>query len=173
MKNNKKIIILILVGVLAITVGVSCLFLLKPSKKNKDSSNKDTQITDNKIIQDVSPDKAESMYGELTEKCTGALVWDLKPGDEVTIDNLDNSNACKTNDHYSKMIGYTYDKDNNVIIHVNLLKKVDNKLYKLDDTFVGDFSESDLNDLLDKGTTYKYIYVKNDKNYKLSKVELM
>lgn len=171
--KNKKIIILSIVGILVIIAGVSGAFLLTANKKNKDNKKPDTQVTDNKIIQDVNPDKAESMYEELTEKCTGALVWNLKPGDEVAIDNLDNSTACKTNDHYSKMIGYTYDKDKNVVIHVNLLKKVNNNLYKLDDTFVGEFKEETLNDLLDLGTTYKYLYTKNGKNYKLSKVELM
>lgn len=161
------------IAILLIATGLSTTLLLNSKNKSKQNDKQKNQITDNKIIQDVSPNKAEEMYDELTEKCTGVLIWDLKPGDEVTIDRLDNTNACKKDDHYSKMIGYTYDKDRNVIIHVNVLKKQENNLYKLDNTFIGEFNEEKLNDLLDYGTTYKYIYQKNKENYKLSKVELM
>lgn len=170
----KKRIVLFSSLVIIIIASLFATTLLLNSKHKASNNDKpDSLISDNKIIQDVSPNKAEEMYDELTEKCTGVLIWDLKPGNEVTIDKLDNTNACKKDDHYSKMIGYTYDKDKNVIIHVNVLKKQESKLYKLDSTFVGEFKEENLSDLLDLGTTYKYTYQKNNNNYKLTKVELM
>ena len=63
--------------------------------------------------------------------------------------------------------------ENNVIIHVNVLKKDGSKLYKLDNTFVADYSEETLDDSLNFGTTYEYVYQNNGDTYKLIRVQLM
>lgn len=172
-KIDKKIIGLAVFGTVLILGGLGGYTLLSSKDKGKTNDKVDSGLTDNVVIQQVSTEKAESMYKELTEKCTGALVWNLKLGEEVEIKDLENSNACQNDGHYSKMIGYTYDKSSNVIIHVNVLKKENDQLFKLNGEKVADFSEEKLNDLLDYGTTYEYVYKKNGDNYKLSKVELM
>ena len=71
------------------------------------------------------------------------------------------------------MIGYTYDKDGNVIIHVNVLKKVDNKLFDLNDNEVATFSEDTVKESLNKGTTYEYVYKEENDSYRLIEVKLM
>ena len=64
-------------------------------------------------------------------------------------------------------------KDLSHLAHVNILKKVENSLYKLDNSLVGEFREEELNNLLDQGTTYVYTYKKVGENYKLENVKLM
>ncbi len=167
---KQKILIGTILGILVIGIICTCVFLGKKEPQEKDNNN---DMNDSQIVQDVSPDEATGMYDTLTEKCTGALVWNLELGQTIEIDNLENTNACQNDNHYSKMIGYTYDEQNNVVIHVNILKKVENSLYKLDNTLVGEFKEEELNNLLDQGTTYVYTYKKVGENYKLENVKLM
>jgi len=133
----------------------------------------DEVATKTEETQEVSPEEATAMYDELTSNCDGVFVWDLKEGDTVSISSLENNSACQKDNYYSKMIGYTYDLQNNVILHVNVLKRVDNDLYTLDDKRVGEYKESTIHESLDSGTTYVYTYQKTDEAYKLVKVELM
>jgi len=166
-KLEKRKLIAYIVGIVLLLIVIIGGGFLLFNKDKKDP------ITDNDPVQNVTPDQAEEMYSELTTNCTGAMVWDLKLGDKVEIQDLSqNTNACKTNDHYSKMVGY-YEIDNGVVIHVNVLKKQDDKLYKLDGTLVGVYEEASLDTLLDGGTTYSYTYMKDHDKYKLTQVELM
>ena len=71
------------------------------------------------------------------------------------------------------MIGYTYDLDGNVVIHVNILKKINDKLYDLKDNEVAEFSENTVKESLNKGSTYEYIYKEENGSYRLIKVKLM
>lgn len=169
-KNKKIFVIVFVILILVILLGLLLWFLFFHKSSNEPNSD---DITDNKEIQEVEPTEAENMYQSLIQNCSGALVWNLNLGDEIQIDNLDNTSACQNDNHYSKMIGYTYDVDGNVIIHVNVLKRVENQLFKIDDTPVGEFHEESINDLLEQGTTYQYFYKKEGDNYKLFKVDLM
>ena len=123
MKNNKinkrGLVLLILLVIAIALIGTGGYILLTSKSANKRNPENNDSTGGNKIIQEISPEKADDLYKELTEKCTGALVWNLKQGDEVEIKDLEKSNACQNDNHYSKMIGYTYDEDSNVIIHVN------------------------------------------------------
>ncbi len=166
--DNKKLYLLVIIIVVLIIFG-GILFWIFTSK----DSEKNDPITDNKEIQEVDPSEAEDMYKTLIQNCSGALVWNLEIGDEIQIDNLAQASTCQNDDHYSKMIGYTYDEDGNVIIHVNVLKRVDNQLFKIDDTLVGEYNENEINTLLEQGTTYQYFYKKDGDGYKLFKVDLM
>lgn len=148
---------------------ISLLFS-KSEKRNNSANNEATNVIENK----VSADEATNMYNDITKNCTGALVFDLKEGEQVDIENInDYTSACKTNDYYSKMIGYTYDLDGNVVIHVNILKKINDKLYDLKDNEVAEFSENTVKESLNKGTTYEYIYKEENGSYRLIKVKLM
>lgn len=148
---------------------ISLLFS-KSEKRNNSAKNEATNVIENK----VSADEATNMYNDITKNCTGALVFDLKEGEQVDIENInDYTSACKTNDYYSKMIGYTYDLDGNVVIHVNILKKINDKLYDLKDNEVAEFSENTVKESLNKGSTYEYIYKEENGSYRLIKVKLM
>lgn len=127
---------------------ISLLFS-KSEKRNNSAENKATNVTKNK----VSADEAINMYNDITKDCTGALVFNLKEGEQVDIENInDYTSACKTNDYYSKMIGYTYD---------------------LKDNEVAEFSENTVKESLNKGTTYEYIYKEETGSYRLIEVKLM
>ena len=169
-KKTKAILGAILcIIIIMICVLVSLLFF-KPEPRINNDNTQSNDITENK----VSSDEATEMYNLVTKDCSGALVFDLKEGEIVRIDNInDYSNACKTNDYYSKMIGYTYDYDGNVIIHVNVLKKANNKLYDLNDNYVAEFSEDTVKESLNKGTTYEYVYKEENDNYRLIEIRLM
>ncbi len=127
---------------------ISLLFS-KSEKRNNSAENKATNVIENK----VSADEAINMYNDITKDCTGALVFNLKEGEQVDIENInDYTSACKTNDYYSKMIGYTYD---------------------LKDNEVAEFSENTVKESLNKGTTYEYIYKEETGSYRLIEVKLM
>lgn len=166
---NKKIILVVL-GILIMII----LFILLMLGVLKNENKKEFESGSHDIYNKVSVDEAEQLYDDVTKDCTGALVFDLKPGENVKIDNMnDYTTACKSDNYYSKMIGYTYDLDGNVVIHVNILKKEENTLKKLNDDVVGEYSSDTINEMLNMGTTYEYIYTGNDGNYTLSDVRLM
>ena len=157
-------LIIVMIGIL-----ISLLFS-KSEKRNNSAENKATNVIENK----VNADEATNMYNDITKDCTGALVFDSKEGEQVDIENInDYTSACKTNDYYSKMIGYTYDLDCNVVIHVNILKKINDKLYDLKDNEIAGFSENTVKESLNKGTTYEYIYKEENGSYNLIEVKLM
>lgn len=167
-KLEKRKMIVIVVGIAILLVVVIGGGFLIFGKKN------DPEINNPDIPNEVSPEEAENLYGNLTKDCSGALVWDISIGDSVVIENIeDYKTSCKTENFYSKMIGYSYDEYSNVILHVNVLKKVENNVYKLDDTMIGEYVEENISELLERGTTYVYTYNKDGEIYKLSKVELM
>lgn len=171
LSKKKQAILLAILCIIIIMLGILISFLFfKPESKGNNGVDQSNNVVENK----VSTDEATEMYNNVTKDCSGALVFDLKEGDKVDIENInDYSSACKTNDYYSKMIGYTYDKDGNVIIHVNVLKKVDNKLFDLNDNEVATFSEDTLKESLNKGTTYEYVYKEENDSYRLIEVKLM
>ena len=70
------------------------------------------------------------------------------------------------------MIGYTYN-DLGVVLHVNVLKRTGNSVYKLDDTYVGEYDENNIDILLESGTTYEYTFVQKEEQYELTEVSLM
>lgn len=167
--DKKRKIILGVIGILIIiSIILLIIFLLNTKKK----INKiDNILNDGSVVQEVEPETATNMYTDLTKNCTGALVWNIKEGDSVNIDSNDTS-ACKNDNYYSKMIGYSY-SDEGVTIYVNVLKNVNGKLYKLDDTYVADYNSNTLNASLENGTTYIYTFEQNKDSYKLIKVALM
>jgi len=167
MKQKKVLIVGVIVLLVVVVVGGVLVF---QPKFDKPSNNPMT--TDGTIVQEVSPDEAESMYATLTEKCSGALVWNMQVGDSIKIDNLENTNACQNDNYFSKMLGYSYSSEG-VTVYVNVLKNVNNQLFKLDDTLVGAYESEKINESLDYGTTYIYTYQKQENDYKLLKVELM
>lgn len=120
----------------------------------------------------VSPKQANEMYASLTKNCEGALIWGLKVGDKIEIKNLSDTSACKNDNYFSKMVAYSYNSIG-VTLYVNVLKKEQDNLYKLDGTIVSKYHESTLKESLDKGTTYIYTFQKEKEKYKLVQVELM
>lgn len=164
-KRKMTVIIIGIIILLVVVIGGG--FLLFGKKDNY-------IISDPDIPNEVSPEHALDIFNDLTKECSGAMVWNIKLGESVEIHNIeDYRNSCKTENYYSKMIGYTYDINDNLVLHVNVLKKVNDNVYKLDDTFVGVYLEENINLLLDEGTTYIYTYHKNENAYQLFKVELM
>lgn len=170
--NKKKLIVIICIAVLAAGIGAG-VYLLVNSKNLEKANDGSNTTSDTTPVTEVAPEEAESMYSGLVSDCSGALVWDLKEGDSVTIDNLGSTDACKNDNYYSKMIGYSYDDKGGVTVYVNVLKKEDNKLYKIDGTYVADYSEDTLSASLEKGTTYIYTYVKSGDIFKVASVQLM
>ena len=164
---QKKVLIIGIAILLVVIIGGGIL-LFGNSKK----LNESTPTVDNQPIEEINPEQAEDMYGTLTSECQGALVWNLAVGEKITIDNLADSNACHNDNYYSKMIGYTYN-DVGLVLHVNVLKRVENNLYKIDDTFVSTYSDETINESLDFGTTYEYVFVKVNDVYQLNSVNLM
>lgn len=169
--KKTKVILVIILCLIIVMIGVLLsLLFTKSEKQNNSGENEATNVIENK----VSADEATNMYNDITKDCTGALVFNLKEGEQVDIENInDYTSACKTNDYYSKMIGYTYDLDGNVVIHVNVLKKINDKLYDLKDNEVAEFSENTVKESLNKGTTYEYIYKEENDSYRLIEVKLM
>ena len=162
LSKKKQAILLAILCIIIIMLGILISFLFfKPESKGNNGTDQSNNVVENK----VSTDEATEMYNNVTKDCSGALVFDLKEGDKVDIENI--------NDYYSKMIGYTYDKDGHVIIHVNVLKKVDNKLFDLNDNEVAPFSEDTVKESLNKGTTYEYVYKEEIDSYRLIEVKLM
>ncbi len=164
---QKKVLIIGIAILLVVIIGGGIL-IFGNSKKLKENN----PTVDNQPIEKINPEQAEDMYGTLTSECQGALVWNLAVGEKITIDNLADSNACHNDNYYSKMIGYTYN-DVGVVLHVNVLKRVENNLYKIDDTFVSTYSDETINESLDFGTTYEYVFVKVNDVYQLNSVNLM
>ena len=166
-KRQKQVLFVGIFLLLVVIIGGGVLLFAKP--KSEDNND---HILDNEPIQEVDPEEAINMYSTLTDECSGALVWDLGVGQTVTIDNLADTNACHTDNYYSKMIGYTYN-DVGVVLHVNVLKRVENNLYKIDDTLVGTYDDATIDASLDNGTTYEYVFEKKDDQYQLVSVKLM
>lgn len=164
--NPPKKIIVVVSILLLIIIGGAVLLFHELERTPKD------QILDNEIIQKVEPEEAQNMYNTLTAECKGALVWNLTVGEIIEIDDLSNTNACHNDNYYSKMIGYTYN-DIGVVIHVNVLEKKENSLYKLDNTYVGEYNDETLDIFLDQGTTYEYVFEEQEKGYQLVSVKLM
>ena len=164
--NPPKKIIVVVSILLLIIIGGAVLLFHELERTPKD------QILDNEIIQKVEPEEAQNMYNILTAECKGALVWNLTVGEIIEIDDLSNTNACHNDNYYSKMIGYTYN-DIGVVIHVNVLEKKENSLYKLDNTYVGEYNDETLDTFLDQGTTYEYVFEEQENGYQLVSVKLM
>ena len=171
---DKKKLWILIGSVVAIVLVIILVVVFAFARKNQEGGNPNEPVVDEHPTQLVEPEQAINMYEETVNTCDGVLVWDLQVGDTVSIDNMNVvSGACQKDNYYSKMIGYTYDLENNVIVHVNVLKNEDGKLYKLDNTFVADYSEETLDSSLNVGTTYEYVYQKDGENYKLIRVQLM
>lgn len=167
-KLEKRKMIVIIVGIFLLLVVIIGGGFLVFSKKDKPDVNEPD------ISNEVSPDQALEIFGNLTKDCSGAMVWDIKLGESVEIENIeDYQNSCKTDNYYSKMVGYTYDENDSLILHVNVIKKVENNVYRLDDTLIGEYLEENIDVLLDEGTTYIYTYKKVNDSYQLTKVELL
>ncbi len=169
-KKTKAFLGIILCLIIVMGGILISLLFSESEKRNNSAENEATNVIENK----VSADEAINMYNDITKDCTGTLVFNLKEGEQVDIENInDYTSAYKINDYYSKMIGYTYDLDGNVVIHVNILKKINDKLYDLKDNEVAEFSENTVKESLNKGTTYEYIYKEENGSYRLIEVKLM
>lgn len=72
----------------------------------------------------------------------------------------------------TKMIGYTYN-DIGVVIHVNVLERKENSLYKLDNTYIGEYTAETIDASLEQGTTYEYVFENQENGYQLVSVKLM
>lgn len=168
MKHIKKKQWIIMGAVIILLIGLTIggVFYFQKTEEEPISEKKEEN-------QMVSPDEAITMYENFTKECDGVYTWNLKEGDTLTIKNIEDQGICQKENYYSKMIGYTYDLEDNVIIHANVLKKKENKLYKLNDIYVNEYDENNINNLLDQGTTYAYTYKKNGDQYILTKVEIM
>ena len=167
--KEKKITVLVVGIFLVVVVIVGGAILLFSPDQEKNPNDSDPNRQNNNQI---SVDQAEQIYEDLTKDWTGPLTWKLSIGDKVPMENLeDYTTACKTENYYSKMIGYTYDASGNVILHVNVLKRTDNNVYNLEDELIGTYDETTINTLLDLGTTYAYTYQNNGDSYQLLAVE--
>lgn len=86
---------------------------------------------------------------------------------EELYNDLDTNKTEGTKEYVSKLYGYTYDKNENIEMHVKEGYIQNNKVYALEGNELGEYSEDTLNTLLDKGTLKVYNYTKNNDNYKL------
>lgn len=168
LNDQQKKVLVIGIAILLIVIIGGGILLFGDFKKMEENN----PTVDNQPVEEINPEQANNMYGTLTSECQGALVWNLAVGEKITIKNLADSNACHNDNYYSKMIGYTYN-DVGVVLHVNVLKRSENNLYKIDNTFVSTYSDETINDSLDAGTTYEYVFVKVNNDYQLSSVNLM
>lgn len=134
--------------------------------KKKDNNSNDTGLNDSNITFEMVTD----LYAEITKDCEGALVFDVAPGSSIDVTEDDFKSHCQKENHYTKLFGYT-DSEDGAIVDVKVAKKENNQLYSLEGTLLGEYSDDALSDLLDKSTTYRYIYVKDNEGYKLSKLE--
>ena len=166
--NNaqKKVIIIGVFVLLLVIIGGSFLLFYKPNETTEEP------LLDNETIKEIEPSEAEEMYDTLTEECQGALVWNLAVGEVIEINNLESMNACHNDNYYSKMIGYTYN-DIGVVIHVNVLERKENSLYKLDNTYIGEYTAETIDVSLEQGTTYEYVFENQENGYQLVSVKLM
>ena len=71
--------------------------------------------------------------------------------------------------YVSKLYGYTYDDNENIVMQVKEGYIENNKVYDLDGKELGDYTEETLNKLLDNGTLKTYNYTKENGDYTLEK----
>lgn len=161
--DKKKLVIgaiILVVIIIAIILGI--VFL----GKKKDNNSNDTGLNDSNITYEMVTD----LYGEITKDCEGALVFNVEPDSSIDVTEDDFKTHCQKENHYTKLFGYT-DSEDGAIVDVKVAKSENNQVYSLEGTLLGDYSEDTINDLLDKSSTYRYIYVKDNEGYKLSKLE--
>lgn len=170
-KKYYKMIILVVVFLFILGITYSCLHFLQVLEEEFLPSV-DEMIVDSVIPQSVQPNEIDQIYTEVMNGCDGTLLWNLSNGEDVAV-NSNNMGMCQSENYYSKLFGYTYDLEEHVVLHVKVLKNVDNQLYRLDDTLVGIYQNELLNDLLDNGTSYEYICKKNGERFELIKVRLI
>jgi len=161
--DKKQIVIgtiILVVIIIAIILGV--VFF----GKKKDENVNDTGLNESNITYEMVTD----LYRKITKDCEGALVFDVAPGSSIDVTEDDFKSHCQKENHYTKLFGYT-DSEDGAIVDVKVAKKENNQVYSLEGTLLGEYSDDSLSDLLDKSTTYRYIYVKDNEGYKLSKLE--
>ena len=166
LNKKQKIALFAIAGVLVLVLIVGIIFSLTGNNEEPPGELKGENI------QEVSPETAEGMYSSLTENCSGAFVWDMQAGESIEINDLKNTSTCKKQDHYSKMVGFSYDEIG-VSVYVNVLKAVNGELQNLDGVVIGAYDEATLQDMLDKGTTFVYSFKKVGEKYELAQVKKM
>lgn len=164
MKSKGKILLILLL----ILIPIGTFLFYKYQMNSKEIENNQQETTGN-IEKDNMSEKVERIYNELAGKCDGTFIWDRKE-EEIVINKIIEKEACQKENYYSKLIGYTYDKEENLILHVTVLQRKKDKLYKLNEELVGEYTSETLNELLDNGSVYEYIYKKNSSKYNLWKV---
>ena len=80
---------------------------------------------------------------------------------------VENNKKEETREYVSKLYGYTYDDNENIVMQVKEGYIENNKVYNLEGTELGDYSEDTLNTVLDNGTLKNYNYTKENNDYKL------
>ena len=73
-----------------------------------------------------------------------------------------------TKQYVSKLYGYSYDEEGNIVMQVREGYIENNKVYDLEGNELGDYTEEELNSILDKATLKTYNYTKENNNYKLN-----
>ena len=74
-----------------------------------------------------------------------------------------------TKKYVSKLYGYSYDENENIVMQVKEGYIENNKVYDLDGNELGEYTEDTLNTTLDNGTLKTYNYTKENNDYKLEK----
>ena len=82
---------------------------------------------------------------------------------------VENNKKEETREYVSKLYGYTYDDNENIVMQVKEGYIENNKLYDLEGKELGDYNKYTINTLLDKGTSKTYNYTKDNGDYKLEK----
>ncbi len=162
MKKNEKYAIVGIVIVVVLIVICICIYAFSHKDADGDGVVESNGITTEEV---------ESLYEILMQDCEGAITWDLSAGDAILVTDDMLHNACQNDNYYSKLFGFT-DSETGAIMDVTVMKKVDDKAYKLDGTLIGDFVEEEMDELLNHGTTYRYSYTFHDGIYSLEQVEL-
>ena len=83
--------------------------------------------------------------------------------------DVENTTEEGSRKYVSKLYGYTYDDNENIVMQVKEGYIENNKVYDLDGTELGDYTEDTLNKLLDNGTLKIYNYTKENDDYTLEK----
>lgn len=168
-KLTKQQITVIVGGVilLVLVVVIGAFFLFG----NKDEGG-ETTPPDPSEKYEIEPEVADQIYADFSAQCAGGYVWNLQVGDLLEIDSTSLASACQAENHYSKLVGYSYN-DIGVTLYVSVLKNVNNSLYRIDDSLIGTYDENTLDSMLDQGTTYIYTFKETNGTYTPVQVEIM
>ena len=161
MEKKKKYFLLAIIIFVIILVMGSVILTLNKKKEDQQPNEEESGLT---------VDTANSLYSQMTDACSGAILWDVTLNTEVTASIEDYESHCQKENYSSKLFGFTEDEDG-ARLDIKVVKTADGKVYDLENNLLGDYTEETMDAIMDNGTTYSYFYKKNNDQYQLVKVK--